>query len=184
MTFILNRRTATLAIAALTVATLPLANGVVPGALAHDFTAGGLNIDHPWARPTIPNRPTAAYMTIKNAGEADDRLLRASSPAFGRIELHETTEVDGVMTMGKVEGIVAPAGGEAVLAPRGLHIMLFDATVQLAEGDNFPLILSFEEAGDVAVNVMVERQGGEAMEHGEKGHDQSGHGDHGSHATQ
>ncbi|MEM9783053.1 MAG: copper chaperone PCu(A)C [Pseudomonadota bacterium] len=151
-------------------------------AIAHDFKAKGLTIDHPWARPTIPNRPTAAYMTIVNQGEADDRLLAAFSPAFERIELHQTTEVEGVMQMEEVEGIVAPAGGEAVLAPRGLHIMLFDATVQLAEGDSFPLILSFEEAGDVAVQVAVERMGSAGGDMDHSGHG-GGHGGHGSHGT-
>ncbi|MEO0823088.1 MAG: copper chaperone PCu(A)C, partial [Pseudomonadota bacterium] len=55
---------------------------------------GDLSIAHAWARPNIPNRPTAGYYEITNGGSTDDQLLSASSPAFGKIELHRS-EKDG-----------------------------------------------------------------------------------------
>ncbi|MEM6421446.1 MAG: copper chaperone PCu(A)C [Pseudomonadota bacterium] len=145
-------------------------------ASAHDFKHGDLMVDHPWARPNLPNRPTAAYAEIHNSGESADRLIDASSPAFGRIELHTTTKDGDIMKMQRVEGIDVPAGGMAELAPGGLHVMLFDAVQIFEEGDSFPLILTFEEAGAIAVEVNVEKRGPDAGGHGD-------HSDHSNHGT-
>ncbi|MEL6337244.1 MAG: copper chaperone PCu(A)C [Pseudomonadota bacterium] len=152
------------------------------GAVAHEFTQGDLMVDHPWARPNIPNRPTAAYAEIMNAGTEADRLIAASSPAFGRIELHTTTREGDVMKMERVEGIEVPAGGSASLEPGGLHIMLFDAVEILKEGASFPLTLTFENAGEVVVVVNVEKRGPTADQDDHGGHGDHSHGDH-SHGT-
>lgn len=146
---------------------------------AHDFKHGELMIDHPWARPNLPNRPTAAYAEIHNAGETADRLVSASSPAFGRVEIHTTVKEGDVMKMQRVEGIEVPAGGMATLAPGGFHVMLFDASEQFAEGASFPLVFTFENAGDVVVEIKVEKRGSAAMQDHE-GHGDGGHGSHGS----
>ncbi|MEM8759810.1 MAG: copper chaperone PCu(A)C [Pseudomonadota bacterium] len=141
--------------------------------MAHDYKAGAMVIDHPWARPTLPNRPTAGYFGLDNtAGEAD-RLISASSPAFGRVELHRTTEKDGVMSMEAQDAVDIPAGGTLSFEPGGYHIMLFDAVEPLAEGDRVPMELVFEKAGSVTVELAVEKRG---AAHGEADH--SNHGGH------
>lgn len=81
------------------------------------------------------------------------------------------------MKMIQVEAIDVPAGDAAVLAPGGLHIMLFQGAKAHKEGDSFPLELTFEQAGAVTVTVMVEKIG-----HG-SGHGGHGHGDHGNHGA-
>ncbi len=139
---------------------------------AHDVTVGDITIDHPWARPNLPNRPTAAYATITNAGAEADRLIAATSPAFGAIELHTTKKVGDVMKMEQVTAIDAAAGETVTLAPGGLHIMLFDAAESFQEGDSFPLTLTFETAGEVEVTVKVEKTNPGTGDH--SGH--SGHG--------
>ena len=152
---------------------LGLAGAQSPAA-AHEFKIGGLTIDHPWARPTLPGRPSAAYAEIRNAGETPDRLVGAASPAFGAIELHATVRDGDVMRMERVEAIEVPAGGAVSLAPGGFHVMLFDPAEALADGAEFPLTLSFEAAGEVEVTVAVETPAaGEADAHG-------GHGGHGT----
>lgn len=129
-----------------------------PG-MAHDVTTGDLTIRHAKARPNLPNRPTAAYMTIANAGTAGDRLISASTTAFGTVELH-TVEKDGaIMKMKPVDAIEIPAGGAATLAPGGLHLMLFDGAENHKVGDTFPLELVFEKAGEVTITVKVEKIG-------------------------
>lgn len=126
-------------------------------ALAHDFKAGDLHIDHPWARATAPQQPNgAAYFTVANEGAAD-RLLEAQSPVADRVELH-THDVDsaGVMRMRQVEAIDLPAGETTALEPGGLHVMLIGLEDHLVEGEAFPLTLVFERAGAVEVEVAVE----------------------------
>lgn len=151
-------------------------SGAPMPAVAHEFAKGDLVIDHPAARPNRPNRPTAAYMVIMNSGAEADRLLSASSPVFGAIELHKSSKKDGVMSMEKQEAIDIPAGGKATLEPGGLHLMLFNATKSFKDGDAYPLRLTFEKAGNVDVIVNVEKKAGGGAEA-----DHSGHGDHSDH---
>ena len=71
---------------------------------AHQFAAGKLLIDHPWAKPTVPGSMMGAvYFEIRNNGEADT-LLSASNPALAnQIELHNHINDNGVMRMRQVD---------------------------------------------------------------------------------
>lgn len=156
------------------VATLMLPiSGVISAGLAsaHEAKAGSLTIIHPTARVTLPNRPMAAYMGISNDGTAPDLLLSASSPEFEAIELHQMKEENGVLKMLPLDGIAAPAEDTALLEPGGMHLMLFGAKQRFKAGDEFPLTLVFEHAGEIDIKVKVQKAG-----HG--GH--SGHSGHGS----
>jgi copper(I)-binding protein len=51
--------------------------------------------------------------------------------------------------------IPVPAGESVELAPGGYHGMLMGLTATLAEGDSFPVTLSFQNSGEVVVNVEV-----------------------------
>jgi copper(I)-binding protein len=59
--------------------------------------------------------------------------------------------------MRQVAAVEIPARGEARLAPGGLHIMLIGLSEPLREDAGFPLTLVFERAGEVTVEVAVER---------------------------
>ena len=65
-----------------------------------------------------------AYLTIVNKGATDDRLVSASTPVAQKAEPHKTINENGVMKMRPVDAIEVKAGGEAVLKPGGLHLML------------------------------------------------------------
>ncbi|MCP1336541.1 copper chaperone PCu(A)C [Futiania mangrovi] len=145
-------------------------------AIAHDYTAGTLMIDHPWARPAIPNRPGVVFLTVKNTGETADRLIAASTPVAGTVEIHTHIKDGDVMRMVRIEGIDVPAGGMAMLQPGGDHLMLFDIPAPYAVGDSFPMTLTFEKAGDVAVEVQVEMGQDGA---GHSMHNMPAHGGHG-----
>ena len=140
------------------IAAIGFATSSLPGlALAHEFTAGDLTIDHPWSRATAATQANgAAYLSVTNSGAAD-RIVQASSPQAARVELH-THDMDGegVMRMRQVEAIDLPAGETTALQPGGLHIMLLELESPLVEGDTFPLILTLEEAGAVELEVQVE----------------------------
>ena len=147
---------------------LLLAAGVASG---HEAKVGTIEIEHAWARPAKSGNG-AAYMTLSNEGKAPDRLVAVSAPDVARsAELHESsTDAQGVMRMRPVEGgVEVPPGGEARLAPGGYHVMLVGLKHPLAEGKNFPLVLTFAKAGKVTVDVAVEK--GAA---GAAGHDHGG----------
>lgn len=127
-------------------------------AYAHEFKAGSIKIEHPWARPSATENG-AAYLELENGGTEADRLTGASAAIAGAVELHVTSiDAQGVATMRPVEAIDLPAGGRARLSPGGLHLMLLGLTQPLEDGQRFPLTLTFERAGTATVDVEIERQ--------------------------
>lgn len=120
----------------------------------------GLSVQDAWSRASSGAHKTgAAYLTIVNSGDSADRLVAASTPAAERAELHAHLHEGGVMRMRQVEAIEVHPGAPAVLAPGGLHVMLFGLTKRLVEGDGFPLTLRFEKAGERTVQVAVRSPG-------------------------
>ena len=140
-------------------------------ATAHEYTVGELQIAHPWSQELPPNAPTvAAYFVVHNAGQAADRLLSVSSPIAGIAQLHEHVMQGDLMKMQQVPSVEIPAGSEITFAPMAYHVMLLalkDRSL-LSAGKHFPLTLHFEKAGDVTVEVAVQKQapgGNEAHQH-------------------
>lgn len=126
---------------------------------AHEYSAGDLHIEHPWARELPPNAPVgAAYFVIHNKSVEADRLISAQSPIADKAELHTHVHVGEVMKMQRIESVALPAGGEARFAPGGNHVMLFGLKQPLVAGEEFPLTLQFEKAGTLEVQVKVENQ--------------------------
>lgn len=146
-------------------------------ALAAAFTAlpalaQGIEIEDAYARAsTMMSKSGAAFMAIKNTGDADDRLVSAASDVADKVELHTHIEdANGIMQMVEVEeGFAVPAGGTHVLQRGGDHVMFLGLTRALNHGDSVEVTLTFEKAGDVTVTIPVdlERQpGGAMMNHG------------------
>lgn len=135
----------------------------------------GVEIAGAWAR-TSPMEVTlgAAYMTVTSA--VDDELTDVSvDPSIAATaEIHEmvmaemssdttvsmssdTTEMSGSgeMVMQEVDSIAIPAGETVELKPGGFHIMLIDLAAPLEIGQEFDIVLTFANAGDVTVTVVV-----------------------------
>ena len=125
------------------------------------FTAGcqpadDLEIDGAWVRATPPNRDvTAAYLVIRNRTDQPRELLAVETPAAAYTELHTMRQVDDMMVMEKIEVVVVPPQGEAVLEPGGNHIMLFGVSDPLAEGDSVSLTLRFADQSTRTVTAEV-----------------------------
>lgn len=151
-----------------------LLTAIGPLAFAHDYSAGDLKIGHPYTRTTPPGAVAAgAYLSIENKGKAADKLLRAASPAAGLVELHSMSMDGNVMRMRAVPSIDVAAGATVKLAPGGLHVMLQDLKRPLKEGERIPMTLVFERAGEVKVELAVQKSDAAA------GHDaHAGHGGH------
>jgi periplasmic copper chaperone A len=132
------------------------------------FAVGDLLVESPWARESVT--PTgAAYLTVRNGGDQDDRLVGVSSDVADKAELHSSVMQEGVMKMRAVEAVDLPAHGEAVLEPGGLHIMLIGLKAPLEEGKSFALTLEFENAGELEVMTTIEdiaHAGGSGHDHG------------------
>lgn len=109
-----------------------------------------------WARPTVQGQAAGGGFLKIVGGAQPDKLVAASSPVAGRVELH-TMRMDGdVMRMRQVESIEVGAGQTVELKPGGLHVMFMDLKAPLKSGSSFPLILRFEKAGELTVDVAVQ----------------------------
>ncbi len=120
--------------------------------------AGPITIIQPWTRAAGANATGAGFMTIRNAG-AVDRLVAARSAAARTVELHTHIRDGDVMRMRPVAAIEIPAGQTATLAPSGFHLMLIGLVAPLRPGERVPVTLTFERAGEVTVQLIVERAG-------------------------
>lgn len=136
-------------------------------AVASDaVTAGDLTIAGGWARAMLPGQPAGGgYLTIANKGQAADKLVAASSPSAGKVEIHTMEIVNDVMVMRPVDGgLEIPAGATVELKPGGLHVMFMAVKEPFKEGGTVPVTLEFEKAGKVEVTLPVQAKQG-ADEH-------------------
>jgi periplasmic copper chaperone A len=127
-----------------------------PPALADSIKAGDLTIDSPWARATPKGSPVGAgYLTIKNDGASADRLTGVTVD-FATVQVHEMKMTDGVMQMREITGgLEIPAHNSVALAPNGDHLMFVGLKHPLAKGETVKATLSFEHAGQVAIDMPV-----------------------------
>ena len=130
-----------------------------------------VKIENAWARATPPGAKIGAgYMTIHNSGATADRLVGASSPAAAKVETHVTTRDGDISRMRPVKGYDIPANGTFQLTPGGSHLMLMDLKAPLREGDKVPLVLKFQRAGEVKVELQVRALGATHDMSGMHGH--------------
>lgn len=145
------------------IASIALAVLVAVGpALAHDT----IRFANAWARrapaghaPASAGHAThgngAVYVTITNRGAAPDAVVAASSDAADKVELHETRNEGGVMSMHPLAKLEIPAGGQIEMKPGGHHVMLFGLKRSLKPGDHVKVRLTFEKAGPLTVEAHV-----------------------------
>jgi hypothetical protein len=124
---------------------------------AHDYTAGNIEVHHPYAFETAPMARTAAgYMSITNTGVSADRLI-AIEADFPKVMIHESRETDGVATMSHIETLDIAAGQSVEFAPGGYHVMFMGLDGQpIEDGAKIPATLVFEQAGRIDVEFNVQ----------------------------
>jgi hypothetical protein len=125
------------------------------------FAEGNVLVEGAWVGEVPPSSPVAAaYMTIKNNGTSDDKLLSVTSSISGSTMIHETVvDEKSVASMNMVDTLVIPAGKSVVLKPGGTHVMLMDLKEPVTGKDKIELDLKFENAGDVKVEASVKKLG-------------------------
>ena len=139
--------------------TLPLALAWAIPALAADQRTGSLTITQPWSRATAPGAAVGVvYFEIVNSG-AQDTLVHVEAPVARQLEMHSMATIGGVMQMRQVLSVDVPAQGRVRFEPGGLHVMLIDLVRPLKKGDRFPLMLVFQHAGPMRVEVIVQDLG-------------------------
>lgn len=111
--------------------------------------------DRAWIREAPPGAPAMAGFVAIEGGSRDVEIVGARSVDFGRIEIHEMTEEDGLMKMRPLEGLELPAGARLTLAPGAEHLMLFDAKRALVAGDKVTITFELSRGDPVDVEFKV-----------------------------
>jgi copper(I)-binding protein len=115
-----------------------------------------VRVEGAWVRAVAgPDASTAAYMVLRNAGGAPDRLTGARCEASRVAELHRTTiDAAGLARMERVEVLALPAESAVEMQPGGYHLMLMGVG-QLVQGDTIGITLELESFGPVEVAAEV-----------------------------
>ena len=110
------------------------------------WAQSSVKIEDAWVRATVAQqKATGAFMRL--TAQRDIRLVAASSPVAGVVEIHEMNMEQGVMKMRPVAGLDLPAGRSVELKPGGYHVMLMDLKAPVATDQSVPLTLVFEGQG-------------------------------------
>ncbi|MBX3607363.1 MAG: copper chaperone PCu(A)C [Piscinibacter sp.] len=120
-------------------------------------TAAGAQttVKDPWVRGTVAQqKSTGLFAQFTSA--AGGRIVAASSPAAGAVEIHEMAMDGNVMRMRAVSALELPAGQAVELKPGGYHVMLLDLKQQLKPGDTVPVTFVVEGKDGQRENVVVQ----------------------------
>ena len=105
-----------------------------------------VQVQDPWVRGMVETQTTTgAFMRLTSPTAA--RLVGASSPVAGVVEIHQTTMEGGVMRMRPVQAVELPAGKTVEFKPGGYHVMLMQVKPPVKEGGTVPLTLVIESGG-------------------------------------
>ena len=140
-----------------------LAGALVAAPLGTPLRAGdavyeqkNMVIASPWMAETPKgNQAAAAYFTLANRGARPDFLLALASPVATKVALHAHTLRGNVAQMREVKKLSIGPGENLRLRPGGMHVMFMGLKTPLKPGDQIPLVLTFKDAGQVAIQITV-----------------------------
>ena len=123
--------------------------------LSTSVLAQSVAVKDAWARASVQGqKATGAFMTLTAKDNA--KLVSASSPVAGVVEVHEMKMDGDVMKMRAVKGgLDLPAGKAVELKPGGYHVMLMDLKVALQKDTTIPMTLVFKDAKGVETKTEL-----------------------------
>lgn len=124
-------------------------------------------VDQAWIRLS-PNAdsPSAGYFTV-HGGDAPVTLRGVLTDRAQRVEMHESLEQGGMMTMRPVESVEVPAKATVTFAPGGKHIMLWGVNPAAVEQGKMPLTFLFSNGDRIIVDAVVQKPKEAAAPEGE-----------------
>ena len=137
--------------------------------IASHVAAQTITISNAWSRATVQGqKATGAFMTVTS--KENSKLVAASTPVAGIVEIHEMKMDKDVMKMSALpNGLDLPAGKSVDLKPGSFHIMLMDLKMPLNKDIAVPLTLTFQDATGkrtqqvVQIPVSTQAPAGQAM---------------------
>lgn len=119
---------------------------------------GDLVLEEAWVRALPPTQPTtAAYVLLRNTGARPVSVTGATVDGAGRVEIHRSREVDGLLRMEPLSTLEVAAGESVALTPGGTHLMLFDLESMPRDGETLELCMELEGAVPVCTDAQVRK---------------------------
>lgn len=115
-------------------------------------------IEDAWANATPAGASVAAVYMKVTANQAET-LLSATTTVADHIEMHTSSEENGMMRMRPLPTAPLEPGQPFTFAPAGAHFMLMGLRQPLPAGLKFPMTLRFQHAGERTVQVQVVEPG-------------------------
>ncbi len=117
-----------------------------------------LQLEGAWVRALPPTQPTtAAYVSIENTSTSAVSITGARVENAGRVEIHTSEEVDGLVRMSQVSTLKLEPGATLELAPGGTHLMLFELASMPKPGDSRELCLELAGGESVCTTADVRK---------------------------
>ena len=131
-------------------------------------------ITDPWVRSTVPQQK-ASGLFAQITSTAGGKLVSATSPVAGVVEIHEMKMEGDTMRMRAIDALDLPPGKTVELKPGGYHVMLMDLKQQLKAGETVPVTLVIQNSAGVRETIEVRAavrgaMPGGGMKHGDHQH--------------
>jgi copper(I)-binding protein len=130
-------------------------------------------VKEPWVRGTVAQQKVSGFFA-QITSASGGKLVSASSPVAGTVEIHEMTMAGDTMKMRAVAAVELPAGQAVELKPGGYHVMLMDLKRQLKVGEDVTVTLIIEgpsgKRETLTVKAPVRPLAGGAAEPGHGAH--------------
>jgi copper(I)-binding protein len=124
---------------------------------AQSWQIGQIRVSDSYARATVAKQSTGAvYLQLENLGKSADKLIQIQSSVADSAELHAMLMEQDVMKMRQLSDLIVPANGKVGMKPGlGAHVMLLGLKQPLQPGQEIPLTLTFEKAGQLDIKLKV-----------------------------
>jgi len=130
--------------------------------LQTDDSIKDLIVSNAWVQAMPPSQTTtAAYMIITNNSQQEAVINSASSDIAGATEIHQMSQINGMMKMAQIPNIHIPAQGKVDFEQGGYHIMLINLKKSVNKGDIVPMTLHFQDGRTIIVNAPAKTDGEE-----------------------
>lgn len=106
----------------------------------------------------VEGNPSAGYMDL-HGGRVDVELVGVTSDDVLRMEMHETIEKDGMMSMAQLESIPVPAGKTVKMEPGGKHLMIWGVGDYSKQRGLLKMILIYSNDDRIEIDAVIKKAG-------------------------
>ena len=99
---------------------------------------------------------SVAYLRLRNNTAQTMTVNGVSSPEFRRVEIHESTLVDGIARMRKLDELTIPPRSALLLEENGKHLMLMEPVDSLELDQPISLRIQHDTAGEIVIRSALQ----------------------------